>query len=48
MDILKRAVKTVIVVGIMFVGTVIVMKLIADAFARFVLWTAHIWGMEYK
>lgn len=45
---IKRIVKTVAMVVVMFVGTVIVMKLIADAFARFVLWTAHIWGMEYR
>lgn len=45
---IKRIVKTVAMVVVMFVGTVIVMKLIADAFARFVMWTAHIWGMEYR
>lgn len=45
---IKRIVKTVAMVVVMFVGTVIVMKLIADAFVRFVLWTAHIWGMEYR
>lgn len=45
---IKRIVKTVAMVVVVFLGTVIVIKLIADAFARFVLWTAHIWGMEYR
>lgn len=45
---IKRIVKTAAMVVVMFLGTVIVIKLIADAFARFVLWTAHIWGMEYR
>lgn len=45
---INRIVKTVTMVVVMFLGTVIVIKLIADAFARFVLWTARIWGMEYR
>ena len=41
-------IKRIVAVWIMFLGTVIVIKLVAEAFARFVLWTAHLWGMEYK
>lgn len=41
-------IKRIAAVWIMFLGTVIVIKLAAEAFARFVLWTAHLWGMEYK
>lgn len=48
MDILKRIIKAILFWSLMFITSVIFMKLIADAFARFVLWTAHIWGMEYK
>lgn len=40
--------KRILLVIAMFIGTVIVIKLIADAFARFVLWTGSIWGMEYR
>lgn len=45
---IKRIIEAALMVWAMFVGTVIIIKLVADAFARFVLWTAHLWGMEYK
>lgn len=45
---IKRIIEVALMAGAMFVGTVIVIKLVADAFARFVMWTAHLWGMEYK
>lgn len=41
-------IKRIAAVWLMFLGTVIVIKLVAEAFARFVLWTAQLWGMEYK
>lgn len=44
MVILKR----ILLVIAMFIGTVIVIKLVADAFAKLVLWTGSIWGMEYR
>lgn len=45
---IKRISGYIAAVCSVFLGTVLIIKLIADAFARFVLWTAHIWGMEYK
>lgn len=44
----KRIIKAIAMVGAMFLGTVIVIKLVAEAVARFVLWTARLWGMGYK
>lgn len=48
MDILKRLLGAVLMVVVMFVGAVIITKLVADAFSALVLWTAKIWGMEYR
>lgn len=47
MVVLKVLGKMLLVVG-MFIGSVIIIKLIADTFARFVLWTGEIFGMGYK
>lgn len=43
-----RIIKYIVLVVLMFIGSVVLMKLVAEAFARLVLWTGHIWGMEYR
>lgn len=43
-----RIIKYIVLVVFMFIGSVVLMKLVAEAFARLVLWTGDIWGMEYR
>lgn len=48
MIVLIRIIKYIVLAVLMFIGSVVLMKLVAEAFARLVLWTGDIWGMGYR